>query len=72
MPQPTHAPLPRRILLIHTRYRLPGGEDAVFEAERTMLEQHGHTVTVYERSNGEAAGLLQKLLLPFQDRRAAL
>lgn len=66
MPQPTHAPLPRRILLIHTRYRLPGGEDAVFEAERAMLEQHGHTVTVYERSNGEAAGLLQKLLLPLR------
>lgn len=66
MPLPAPAPQPRRILLIHTRYRLPGGEDAVFEAERAMLEQSGHTVTVYERSNGEAAGLFPKLLLPFR------
>lgn len=66
MPLPDAAPLPRRILLIHTRYRLPGGEDAVFEAERAMLEQQGHTVVVYERSNGEASGLVQKLLLPFR------
>ena len=39
-----------KILLIHCHYRLPGGEDAVFAAERTLLEQHGHTVVVYERS----------------------
>ena len=38
-----------KILLIHCHYRLPGGEDAVFAAERTLLEQHGHTVVVYER-----------------------
>ena len=66
MAQQSPASQPRRILLIHTRYRLPGGEDAVFEAERTMLEQSGHQVTVYERSNGEASGLLGKLLLPFR------
>lgn len=66
MPLPAPAPQPRRILLIHTRYRLPGGEDAVFEAERALLEQSGHTVTVYERSNGEVSGLLGKLLLPFR------
>lgn len=59
-------PAPRRILLIHTRYRLPGGEDAVFDAERALLEQHGHTVFVYERSNHEADGLWQKLLLPLR------
>ena len=39
-----------KILLIHCHYRLPGGEDAVFAAERALLEQHGHTVVVYERS----------------------
>lgn len=54
------------ILLIHCHYRLPGGEDAVFAAERAMLERHGHTVTVYERSNEEAASGLQKLLLPLR------
>lgn len=49
------------ILLVHCHYRLAGGEDAVFAAERAMLEAHGHNVTVYERSNewhGPAKALL--------------
>ena len=54
-----------KILLIHCHYRLPGGEDAVFAAERALLEQHGHTVVVYERSNEEAAHGAAKALLPF-------
>ena len=33
-----------KILLIHCHYRLPGGEDAVFAAERALLQRHGHTV----------------------------
>lgn len=63
-----------KILLIHCHYRLPGGEDAVFAAERAQLERHGHTVVVYERSNEEAAHGLAKLLLPLHavwNRRAA-
>ena len=43
---------------------VPGGEDAVFAAERAMLERHGHEVLVYERSNEEAAHGLPKALLP--------
>lgn len=50
------------ILLVHCHYRLAGGEDTVFEDERRMLEQHGHSVTVLESSN-EVSGL-QKALLP--------
>ncbi|MCI6176604.1 glycosyltransferase family 4 protein [bacterium] len=61
MPEQSHY----RILLVHCRYRLPGGEDAVFEAERAMLQAHGHEVITYERSNAEG-GALQKLLLPFR------
>lgn len=53
-----------KILLVHCHYRLPGGEDAVFAAERAMLERHGHEVLVYERSNEEAAHGLPKVLLP--------
>lgn len=53
-----------KILLVHCHYRLPGGEDAVFAAERAMLECHGHEVLVYERSNEEAAHGLPKALLP--------
>ena len=64
---PGHETLPRRILLVHTHYRLSGGEDAVFAAERALLEARGLEVFVYERSNTEADGsLLQKLLLPFR------
>ena len=53
-----------KILLVHCHYRLPGGEDAVFAAERAMLERHGHEVLVYERSNEEAAHGLPKAILP--------
>ena len=53
-----------KILLVHCHYRLPGGEDAVFAAERAMLERHGHEVLVYDRSNEEAAHGLPKALLP--------
>lgn len=55
-----------KILLIHCHYRLPGGEDAVFAAERALLEQRGHQVVVYERSNEDAAHGLAKLLLPLR------
>ena len=53
-----------KILLVHCHYRLPGGEDAVFAAERALLERRGHQVIVYERSNEEAAHGLPKALLP--------
>ena len=42
------------VLLVHCHYRLPGGEDAVFAAERRLLEAHGHRVIVYERNNRNA------------------
>ena len=44
------------VLLVHNRYRQAGGEDAVFRAERRMLEKRGHEVAVYERSNDEIDG----------------
>jgi glycosyltransferase involved in cell wall biosynthesis len=42
-----------RILLVHTTYQQPGGEDVVFEQERRMLQQAGHHVVAYRRSNRE-------------------
>ena len=51
---------------------MPGGEDAVFAAERELLERHGHTVLVYERSNEEAAHGLPKALLPLPESRRRL
>ena len=44
-----------RILLIHNYYgsSAPSGENKVFEAEKTMLEKHGHEVAVYTRHSDE-------------------
>lgn len=33
-----------KILQVHNEYQTPGGEEAVLEAERTILEQDGHQV----------------------------
>ena len=40
-----------KIVLVHNTYQQPGGEDAVFEQERKMLENAGHQVIPYCRSN---------------------
>lgn len=45
------------ILSVHNSYQQPGGEDVVFAQERSLLERHGHTVNVYERSNTEIQSL---------------
>lgn len=44
-----------KILLVHNTYQQPGGEDVVFNQERMMLENAGHRVIVYKRSNWEVA-----------------
>jgi glycosyltransferase involved in cell wall biosynthesis len=40
-----------RILVVHNRYRWPGGEDIVAEAEVALLRAHGHEVETYSRNN---------------------
>jgi len=42
-----------KILQIHNFYLQRGGEDVVYEAEKQLLESHGHTVVRYERNNKE-------------------
>ena len=44
-----------RILLVHNFYgsSAPSGENKVFEAEKSMLEKHGHEVAVYTRHSDE-------------------
>ena len=44
-----------RILLVHNYYgsSAPSGENKVFEAEKAMLEKHGHEVAVYTRHSDE-------------------
>ena len=47
------ADLPTRILLIHNRYKLGGGEDSTFESERDLLARMGHEVQTQEFHNEE-------------------
>lgn len=56
------------ILFVHNKYKIPGGEDTVVENEIAMLEEAGHHIVRYIRSNTEldSYSVLQKLLLPFQ------
>ena len=44
-----------RILLVHNFYgsSAPSGENKVFDAEKAMLERHGHEVVVYTRHSDE-------------------
>lgn len=46
-----------RILMLHNHYRLPGGEDTVFDSEAQLLEAHGHEVIRYTRHNDEVEGM---------------
>ena len=40
-----------KVILCHNHYKLPGGEDQVFDDECWLLEQYGHSVTRFEKHN---------------------
>lgn len=42
-----------KVLLVHNFYQVPGGEDTVFFNEKKLLEDNGHEVITYTRSNEE-------------------
>ncbi len=46
-----------RILVIHNRYQIRGGEDECYEAEVSLLREMGHQVEVYEANNDRVAEL---------------
>jgi glycosyltransferase involved in cell wall biosynthesis len=48
---------PRRILVLHNRYKQPGGEDGVVAAEARLLRSAGHEVELLEADNTEIRGL---------------
>jgi glycosyltransferase involved in cell wall biosynthesis len=53
-----------RVLQLHTRYREPGGEDAVVHAEAELLRRSGHEVVQYQVDNPPgAAGAAGSLAL---------
>ena len=49
-----------RVLLLHNRYQIAGGEDVVVEAEKALLEAKGHCVTLLEASNDNIVSPLEK------------
>ncbi len=55
------------VLIVHNYYQFPGGEDTVVENEKKNLEDNGHKVFLYTRSNSELKTFKgwKKLLLPF-------
>jgi glycosyltransferase involved in cell wall biosynthesis len=46
-----------RVLLLHNRYRAPGGEERAVAATAELLERHGHRVRVWERDSAEIGAL---------------
>ena len=42
-----------KILIVHNRYQIPGGEDQVAAQEAELLRAHGHQVFTYSRIMGE-------------------
>lgn len=56
-----------RVLIVHNYYQVPGGEDTVVTNEKRMLEDYGHEVILYSRSNSELKefNIFQKLSLTF-------
>jgi glycosyltransferase involved in cell wall biosynthesis len=57
-----------KVVVVHNSYQQPGGEDAAFAGECRLLEQHGHTVVAYRRSNREIDSMstVQRLIMPKQ------
>lgn len=54
-----------RILIVHNRYKAAGGEDVVVGAEKSMLEDHGHEVSLLEADNAEISGALTQVATGF-------
>ena len=48
-----------KILLVHNRYKEPGGEDFVVRAERALLGRMGHDVELWQENNDSIAGAFQ-------------
>lgn len=45
-----------RVLMVHNRYKTPGGEDTSTVAEVELMRSHGHDVDLWETSNDQISG----------------
>ena len=59
---------PARVLIVHNRYRQPGGEDVVADAQAALLSERGHAVHRFEKHNSEinSYSLINKAALFFK------
>ena len=57
-----------RVLILHNRYRQPGGEDVVVASQAKLLREKGHEIHLLEKHNSEidSYGLFRKIGLFFQ------
>ncbi len=51
-----------RLLVLHNRYRLPGGEERVVQSEMDLLLSRGHEVRLLEVDNSEIEGRCSEVL----------
>jgi glycosyltransferase involved in cell wall biosynthesis len=51
-----------RVLLVHNFYQIAGGEDSVFRAERTILENHGIDVSLFTVTNDTIKGPIKRAM----------
>ena len=61
-----------KIIQVHNYYQQAGGEDAVVEAERAMLERDGNIVIPYYRSNDDISASGNKLIAISQLLKASV
>ncbi|GAB1545537.1 glycosyltransferase [Scytonema sp. NUACC21] len=54
-----------KILIAHNRYKYAGGEDAVVQAECTLLKSYGNDVLLWELDNDSIVGIQGKLTAAF-------
>jgi hypothetical protein len=62
------------VLIVHNRYRYPGGEERVVDLQRDVLGAHGHRVDMYGEDSGAYQGrpfvqrVVDALSMPFSIR----
>jgi glycosyltransferase involved in cell wall biosynthesis len=55
-----------RILVLHNRYKIGGGEDVTMQTEKALLEAHNHVVALVEVTNDEIISLLDRMKAAFK------
>lgn len=55
-----------KILQLHNRYQIRGGEEGVLQAEKALLEEHGDRVIQLEVSNDDIVSPIDKALTAFR------